>query len=92
MEKLKEVEGKAQERTNSKLEVEISSLVLSVQADISKLEARRTFWPEFAVTDMENNIRGKEERLEELKKIKNKASEHHQQLHRRRVQYCKKQI
>ena len=89
---LRAVESFAEEKAKSKISFEISSLKELIKADILKLETRRSSWPEFAIQDLEDKIKVKKDRQDELSRVMNEETEHHRILLRRRVQEFRKRM
>ena len=82
----------AEEKAKIKLDFEISTVEDSIEADISKLGVKRSFWPEFAIKDFEDKINVKKEKRDELNRIKLEETEHHRNLFKRRVQQFRNRI
>ena len=92
VEALRAVEDSAEEKARLKLEKEISSVEESLRANKLKLEVKRTVWPQFAITDLEEKIAGQEESRFKLLEIKAGSNKHYKVLFRRRVSQAKQFI
>ena len=85
IEDIRSMDKDAEEKAKRKLDCEISSVEESIKIDKSELEIKRSFWPETAIKDLEDEIKVQEAKKEHLLEIKSEASEYCKNLLNRRI-------
>ena len=86
------VDKEAEEKAKLKLECEISFTEQSIQSKRTKLEIKKNTWPEFALKDLETEIKVQEVKRNKLKEIQSEESNHAKLCLRRRVLRAKENI